>query len=182
MALLKECPDILGTISPQRALLGAGIVQVAAGVYPRNIALDAPFQVLVLLQNATDRPVNTKLKLMPPRRAANGQRASFFMPRATYEHTLEPLEVAIVYLPLVATPPTMPDQQYPLQVQCLAQTLPDATLVRLPTPERPAHSLNISPVHVDVLREVQFGATVPEPDHLRVMLHVIPGTPGQKID
>ncbi len=73
MALLRECPDILGDISAERVLMDGGRLHAAAGVYPMTTALDVPFQVLVLLQNATDSAVEAHLKLSPPRKSAGGR-------------------------------------------------------------------------------------------------------------
>ncbi len=104
------------------------------------------------------------------------------MPRATYTCTLEPLEVVVVYLPIVATPPTPIEQVYPLRVQCQPHSLPTAQIIRLPTPERPPYSLRVSPVHVADLREVQFQAHSPQDNMLVSSVEIIPGAPTQKLD
>lgn len=174
MTAFAECPDILGAISPVRVILNKHL-QCAVGVYPVQSALGLPFQVLVLLQNATDRPLDLIIRLLLPNKDKAGNRLSFFTPRQQYEQTLAPVEVGVLYLPILAQQPTPVNQTYPVLVEIHTRAKKDAEIVRAPKGGRPTGILSISPLKLNVLRDVAFTAEQRDSGQLVTQFTLIPG-------
>jgi hypothetical protein len=169
-----DCPDVLGAVTRSRAIIN-GNLQCAVGVYPAQSALGLPFQALVLLQNATDRPLDIIVRLLLPSKDKAGNQLSFFTPRQQHELTLAAVEVGVLYLPIVAQPPTPINQNYPLIIELHSRAPFDATIERPPKGGRPTNILSVSPFKLNVLREVNFSATERQPGQLVTQFSLIPG-------
>jgi hypothetical protein len=169
-----DYPDVLGTIT-------GGVrhefptLQIALGVYPSGSAIGQPFEVLVVLQSTIDKPQEIALALRLPRKDAQGRRLSFFVPRKQIKMTLNPGDVGVMQLPIVAEPPTPPNQGYPLMLKVLTKAEAGAQSVRSPGMGRPPSALSVSPFRLEVLREVPFTAEITDEDLLHCRFNVIPG-------
>lgn len=170
-----ECPDILGAITPTRANLNGNRLQCAVGVHPTRSTVGQPFELLVLLQNATDRLMDVSITLRPPQKDRAGNRLSFSLPRAGFNITLQPIEVGVAHLPIVTQPPTPAGQSYPLLVEIAVQTDPKGHIIRPAAGGRPPTLLSVSPIRLKVLREIKFTAAERQPNQLMTSIEIMQG-------
>ncbi len=152
-----DYPDVLGAITGGRRL-EMETLQAAVGVHPGVTMHGQPFEVLVLLQSKVDRPQEVALAAQLPLRDSSGRRLSFFLPRRQLKVTLQPGEVGVVHLPVIAQPPTPPAPDYPLIVNLRVKAAPDAAPIRDAGSGRPPSALNISPFRLEVFKQVAFCA------------------------
>lgn len=171
---LTDVPDVVSAITPHKAIIN-GHLHTAVGAFPPQSALGQPFQVIILLQNATDRPIDTFIQLGVARKDKAGNRLSFFIPKIKTQLLLEPVEVSVLYLPVIAQPPTPVGQTYPILINIETSTAPDAKVLRPPTNGRPPTILSVSPFKLDVLREVKFSTRERKPKQLICNIELIPG-------
>jgi hypothetical protein len=169
----NDYPDVLGTIT-------GGIrydfktVQCALGIYPERSAVGQPFEILVILQSTIDQTQDVELSLRFPRKDSAGNRLSFFTPRRQVKATLGPGEVGLMQIPIIAQPPTPPSAGYPLILELKTKAAERFKVIRSPGAGRPPSALSLSPVRLEVLREVDFcgqGAG----NQLRCRFNIIPG-------
>ena len=167
-------PDILGQLSGERLAVD-DLVQAALGVFPPMTALDQTLEVLLLLQNMTNRPLSLRLLIKTPARDAAGHLANFFTPRPHLALTLPPAECGLVHVPITPQLPTRPGAGYVVQV-AIETSRPDRyQTVRPADGGAPPSLLALSPFRVAVLRDIHFSAHKTAPHQLAVAFDVLPG-------
>jgi hypothetical protein len=167
-------PDILGQLSAERLAVG-DLVQAALGVFPPMTALDQTLEVLLLLQNMTNRPLSLRLAIKTPARDAAGNLANFFTPRPHLALTLPPAECGLVHIPITPQLPTRPGAGYLVQV-ALETSKPDRYQAVRPAAGGVLPSLlALSPFRLAVLRDICFSARKTAPHQLAVAFDVLPG-------
>ena len=156
-------PDVLGFVSGDNRLT-VDCVQAALGIYPTQVAVGQPFELLVLLQNLCDHSITPKAVIQLPRRNSMGERLSLFTPRDTIDVSMAPGEVGLLHVPVRPQLPTPVGQNYPVVVRIEATRPRGAKLVRDPNGGRAPGAFAMSPHRLAILqREVGFAASLPAP-------------------
>jgi len=119
-------PDLLGVIT-QNKRLNLDVVQAALASRPSKVAAGQDFEILILLQNASDVDVDVLLELHLPDKDQQGKKGMFFSKSARLLVGLQPAEVGYVVLPASCSPKTAPAEKYPFRVD-LKVTHLDKTL------------------------------------------------------
>ena len=169
-----EVPDILGMLSERRAIVNR-VLHCAVGTHPDQVAVGQPFEILILLQNACDQPLNVNLQLLLPHKDKEGNRVSFFSPRVKFNQPLESLEVGLLLLPVIVQPPTPEDASYPVLVDFAIEMPADAKVIRPPIRDYPTNFLCVSPYRLMVLREIEFSARERKEGELAATVSVVSG-------
>jgi hypothetical protein len=170
----SDCPDVLGAITSERTVIGNQL-QCAVGIFPDGAVLNQPIELLILLQNAIDSPLDVSIKVHVPLKDKDGNGLKFDLPSSTFQKNLEPLEVGVVHLPIYGQEPTPPGQSYPVIVELNFLPIQDAHIVRPASGGRPPGILSVSPFHLAVLRDVNFTANVRKSGQLTTLIHIVPG-------
>lgn len=115
-------PDILGAIT-QGARANFGVAQAALTVRPAQPRAGRPFDVLLVVQNASDTDIEITAALMLPDVDARRQKGRFAArsPRVTAH--VKPAEVGYVVLPVLVAPDAAPARSYHLGVEVDAKPL-----------------------------------------------------------
>ncbi|RMF76759.1 MAG: hypothetical protein D6737_19515 [Chloroflexi bacterium] len=122
-------PDVLGYITGGDRI-NMGVLQVAPTVRPRVIHAGRPFEVIVLMQNASDSDVDVIVAFDLPEKDANGQTERFITNHHRIEVGLHPAEVGYVTLPATCLPDTAVSDRYKVSLQMSVKTLKKPTRVR----------------------------------------------------
>src|SRR4051812_32947003 len=170
----SDYPDVLGTITGGPRL-NVDVVQCAFTVYPRATAIGQPFEALVLLQNACDKPVQVGVSLQLPRKDTSGNRISLITSKDEITVGMQPGETGILHVPIVPHLPTQPSKGNQMSVRFQVKAPRGYKLVRQSDGGRAPTALNMSPFRLGILREVGFGVSVQEPAVLNAPFDIIPG-------
>lgn len=104
-------PDILGTItSGQR--VNIGVVQVALAIRPRVLRAGRPFETILLVQNASDTPIDFVARVRLPQKDAKGKKGRFVTKVDKLVVGLEPAQVGYIILPVSTLPDTAISADY----------------------------------------------------------------------
>ncbi len=150
-------PDILGTVTGGKRF-SMEKLQIAVGVFPQQVFLNQPFETLIVLQNMVDQAMQVKVALRLPTSSKGGKPVLIDTPKSQISLKLDPGEVGILRMPVVARPPTPPNDSYPMRVAVRFRVPEDAQFVRPPSGGPPSSMLSISPFKLQVLRDVAFNA------------------------
>lgn len=146
-------PDILGAIAAGERL-NVGVVQVAAALRPKLIRAGRPFEALMLVQNASDSPIDVTVVLHLPEQDARKQRSRFIAKVNRLVVGLQPAEVGYVTLPVNTLPDTASAPGYKIMLEVSAKPGPQASgkaaRVRLPGGGGP-----VGPLRRDVAEQVE---------------------------
>lgn len=124
-------PDILGTITNgQRINLSA--VQVAMTVRPFVVRAGRPFEVIMLIQNASNVKVDVGVKLQMPERDANKKKGRFVTKVDHLVIGVAPSEVGYVVLPMSSMPDTAVSPEYKVGMELVIKPLGKPQRTRLP--------------------------------------------------
>lgn len=170
-----DYPDILGMITGGPRL-NVEVVQCAFGVHPHAAAVGQPFEALVLLQNACDKPAQVTVTVRLPRKDATGNRINISTPKEVIPINLEASEMGLLHIPVVTSEPTQPSPDNLLGVQIGVKGPRRYKTVRPAFGGRAASMLNMSPFRLEILREVGFTANVRDQNMLVDLFNVIPGS------
>jgi hypothetical protein len=122
-------PDVLGAITGgQRIVIGT--LQTALALRPRIPRSGRPFEVILLLQNTADVPMDVLAMLKLPETDAKKQTGKFIARDARLRIGLHAAEVGVVTLPAVALPDTAPSDIYRLAVEIETKPLEKAGRIR----------------------------------------------------
>lgn len=149
-------PDVLSAISPARVTYDT--FQAAVGVFPRQVFLNQPLEVVLILQSLIDQPQDIRLTLQLPARDGQGKPMVFEVPQKVATAHLEPGEVLSLRMPVAPVLPTQPGNSMPLAVTFQTKAPRSYKLVRSATGGAPASALSVSPFKLLVLRDVHFAA------------------------
>jgi hypothetical protein len=124
-------PDILGLITGGDRL-NIGAVQAALAVRPQPARAGRAFESVLLLQNASNLPVEVIVSLLLPDQDAKRQKGRFVTKTAKLSVTIAPAEVGYVSLPAACHPETTPGA-YKIGVELDVKTRGKTSRLRSPT-------------------------------------------------
>jgi hypothetical protein len=130
MSEVTNYPDVLGYITGG-ARVDYGVLQAAASVHPDPARAGTPIDVTVILQNASDAPLEVLVILNVPERDLTGMKGSFVAKVQRLAIGMQPCEVGVLKLPLLTQPGTAPGL-YRLSMQVTAKATGKASRIRLP--------------------------------------------------
>jgi hypothetical protein len=106
-------PDLLGAITGG-VRLNLDVIQGALAVRPAQVAAGRFFEVILLLQNASDIDVDVLVEPVLPERDANNKKGMFLTKSTRLRVGLRPAEVGFVTLPISTSPNTAVGTDYVL--------------------------------------------------------------------
>jgi hypothetical protein len=122
-------PDVLGLITGgQRCNLGAA--QVAVAVRPRVVRAGRPFEIIALVQNASDTPLDVVLTLHLPGTDAKRQRDRFVTKSQRLVVTVKGAETGYVVLPVTTLADTAVSDAYKIGVEFDVKALGKGSRIR----------------------------------------------------
>lgn len=124
-------PDILGAITGGQRL-NIGAVQAALAVRPRVARAGRPFEIILLLQNASDVDMDVTALLRLPEMDTKKQRGTFVSKNMRLVIGMAPAEVGYVVLPATTLPDTAASDMYRIAVEVDARSLQKPRRVREP--------------------------------------------------
>ncbi len=127
-------PDLLGAITNGERV-NLNVVQAALGVHPRTTPAGRPFEVILLLQNASDVDVDVNVRVRLPDRDAKNDRNRFFAQKERLLVGLRPAEVGYVTLPASCSPKTAVEKGYQVAVDIQVKTVGNKKPERIRSPE-----------------------------------------------
>jgi hypothetical protein len=148
-------PDVLGAITGGRRI-SLDALQCALGIFPKRTFINQPVEVILILQNMVDQPMQIKVGLQLPSQDRKGNPVVIDTPKKLITLGLRPGEVGVLNIPIVALPPTAPGTQFPVRVAVRYRTPVEGNAVRPPTGGAPPSVLSISSFKLQALREVEF--------------------------
>ncbi len=112
-----NCPNVLGAITGGK-LLNLDLLQIAVGTRPPSVHAGAPFDALVVLQNASNIDMDAVIRLFVPEMDLSGfsGRISTKLVRPV-RIGLRPGEVGCANMPVLTTVQATPGQDYKLQLE-----------------------------------------------------------------
>lgn len=122
-------PDVFGYITDV-ARHTVGVTQVALALRPGVVRAGRPFEVIVLIQNAADIPVDVRVALQIPEKDAAGQKGKFLTGVEQLVVGVEPAEVGFVTLPMSTLPDTAVSNAYSIGLDVSAKPLGKPNRVR----------------------------------------------------
>jgi hypothetical protein len=120
--------DVLGAISNARTMFGP--LQVAVGLRPRTPRAGRKFDILVLMQNTLDVPVDAIVSLHLPRVDAKGQKDQFTASKTRILIGLRPAETGVASLPAMAYASAAPGDSARFAVEIRTEVLGKGNVVR----------------------------------------------------
>jgi len=108
-------PDILGSITGG-ARYNVNVAQVALGLRPRNVRAGRPFEVILIIQNASDVDIDVTATLQLPAQDAKKKPKRFIAKSERLVVGLRPAEVGYVMLPVNSLPDTAIGEGYKVGV------------------------------------------------------------------
>lgn len=150
-------PDVLGAITDGlRADLQH--LQCALGVFPRQACLNQPVELVLLLQNMIDQPLQIKVTLSLPVQDRQGRLLVLEGPGPSISQGITAGEVGVLRLPVVAYPPSQPGANIPVRVSVSARAGRAGKPIRARSGGALPGHLSVSPFKLQALREVTFNA------------------------
>ena len=151
-------PDVIGAITGGRRI-NMEDIEVALGMFPSSAYINQPIEVVLVMQNMVDQPVQAKVAIRLPTADRKGNIAVIETAKAQVNVNLEPGEVSVLRMPVVSRPPTQAGKEFPVRV-AIRYRVKDkdrAHAVRPPGGGAPPSVLSISPYKLQVLRDVKYG-------------------------
>ncbi len=113
MAATVNYPDILGAIT-KGARANLGVAQVALATRPTIPRAGRPFELLVLVQNATDADLDVTVTVALPELDARKHKGRFTAQAGRVVAAVKPAEVGYIVLPILVEADTAPAPGYHL--------------------------------------------------------------------
>jgi hypothetical protein len=178
-----QYPDILGAITGgTRANIG--VVQVALAVRPQAPRVGRPFEVILLLQNASDAAVDVTAAIHLPSVDARGQKLRFICKAQRLVVGVEAAEVGYVVLPVTTLPDTAPGNDYKVGVELNVKALGKPSRIR--QPDGGGMSLDAlsdgAKERIAALRDVRYAADPRGRNGIEAPLALQAGALGQIVD
>ena len=148
-------PDALGSISRGLRTDLDGL-QVALGIFPRQAFLNQPIELVLLLQNMVDQPMQVKVALTLPPQDKKGNPMVLDTPKQQISADMQAGEVGVLRIPVIAFPPTQPGTDIPVHVSVTHKTGRGARPVRSRIGGVPPSSFAVSAFKLQALRDVSF--------------------------
>lgn len=122
-------PDVFGYITDaDRQNIGG--VQVALGLKPAIVRAGRPVEVMMLMQNTLDVPVDVAVTLQPPEKDAAGKKGRFITKKSRLVIGLEPAEVGYAMIPMTTMPDTAISRDYSIGMEISTKQLDKGHPVR----------------------------------------------------
>jgi hypothetical protein len=150
-------PDVLGAITGGPRVYFESL-QAAVGIFPQQAFINQPFEVVIILQNMVDQPMQIKIGIQLPSADKKGNPVIVDIAKGTIALGLTPGEVGVLRVPVVAHPPTQPGKAFPVRVAIRYRTPTQGLPVRPPGGGAPPSVLAASPFKLQALREIQFSS------------------------
>lgn len=109
-------PDILGLITGGYRC-NVGVAQVAVAALPRIVRAGRPFEVILLVQNASDGAIDVSMALHLPKQDAKKQKDRFICRTQRLVVGVKGAEVGYVVLPVATLPDTAISADYKIGVE-----------------------------------------------------------------
>jgi hypothetical protein len=178
-------PDVLGAITGGDRC-NIGVAQAALALRPRVPRAGRPFEVILLLQNASDVNVDVTTTLHLPDADAKKQRGKFVSKHMRLIVGMAPAEIGYVVLPATTLPDTAASDAYRVAVEVDARPLNKPRRVREPEGGGEFVLEYLKPEareQVETLRALSFStAKRMGRNILEVPLNIMPGTLAKMID
>lgn len=131
---LDNYPDILGYITGgTRANIG--VIQVASALKPRVALAGRPLEMLLLVQNASNQPVQVTATLRLPEQDAKKQKGRFVTKAERLVIRLESANVGLLTLPLSTLPDTAVSAEYKISMEVKVAPLSNEKPARIRHPQ-----------------------------------------------
>lgn len=147
-------PDVLSTITGGPRI-NLGLLECAVGIYPRMAYINQPIEVVIVLQSMVDQPLPVKISLRPPTTDRNGSVVLIDVSKPQVTFTMNPGEVGVLRLPMIARPPTKASQDLPIKIAIRFKDV-SAQRVRPPGGGAPPSILSVSSFKIQALKEANF--------------------------
>lgn len=122
-------PDVLGAITGGPRV-NVGVVQAAVALRPRVIWAGRAFEVIVLLQNASDVDVDVIATLRLPEQDASKKKGRFLTKSKRLLVGLKPAETGYVAMPAMTLADATPSDQYKLEIELDVKPLSKPARIR----------------------------------------------------
>jgi len=122
-------PDVLGFIT-KGEFHSVGPVQMALAIRPPAVKAGKPFEVIMVMQNTIDAPVDVILSLQLPNKDAKGQKDRFLLGAERLVVGLESAEVGYAMLPMSSLPDTAPSDNYTVGMDVSVKALHKGERIR----------------------------------------------------
>lgn len=126
---ITNYPDVFGYITTADRQ-NIGPVQVALATRPRTVKAGRQFEVIMLIQNATDAKADVTVDLQLPQKDHKGQRGRFISGQTRLMVSLQPAEVGYAVLPMATMPDTAIGSDYMVGMEVSARTTSKGGRVR----------------------------------------------------
>ncbi|MBI1277651.1 MAG: hypothetical protein GC179_05950 [Anaerolineaceae bacterium] len=150
-------PDVLGSITGG-ARISMDKLQCALGIFPTQTYMNQPVEVILILQNMVDQPMQIKVGLQLPSQDKKGHPVVIDTAQKTLAVSMRPGEVGVLRIPIIPLPPTQAGTGFPVRVAVRYRTPNEGHPVRPPAGGAPPSVLSISSFKLQALREVAFSA------------------------
>jgi hypothetical protein len=150
-------PDVLGSITGGTRI-SMDKLQCALGIFPQQTYINQPVEVILILQNMVDQPMQIKVGLQLPSQDKKGNPVVIDTAKKTLAFTMRAGEVGVLHIPIIPLPPTQPGTGFPVRVAVRYRTPNEGRAVRPPAGGAPPSVLSISSFKLQALREVAFSA------------------------
>ncbi len=150
-------PDVLGSITGGTRI-SMDKLQCALGIFPTQTYINQPVEVILILQNMVDQPMQIKVGLQLPSQDKKGHPVVIDTAKKTLALSMRPGEVGVLRVPIIPLPPTQPGTGFPVRVAVRYRTPNEGRAVRPPAGGAPPSVLSISSFKLQALREVAFSA------------------------
>lgn len=150
-------PDVLGSITGGTRI-SMDKLQCALGIFPTQTYINQPVEVILILQNMVDQPMQIKVGLQLPSQDKKGHPVVIDAAKKTLSLSMRPGEVGVLRVPIIPLPPTQPGTAFPVRVAVRYRTPNEGRPVRPPAGGAPPSVLSISSFKLQALREVAFSA------------------------
>jgi hypothetical protein len=150
-------PDVLGAVTGG-SRINMEKLQCALGVSSRQVFVNQPFEAVLVLQSMIDQPLNLKVAMRLPTTDKKGSVVVLDTPKSQISMTLQPGEVGVLRLPIIARPPTSPGKDFPVRIAIRFRASDKAQFVRPPGGGAPPSVIAVSGFKLQVLREITFSA------------------------
>ncbi|MDX2162965.1 MAG: hypothetical protein SF162_16740 [bacterium] len=175
-------PDVLGAITGGERV-GMHALQFAVGAAPALTYIGQPFEIVIVLQNMADQPLEVKISLGLPTRTPDGRPLLFVTPRPLFALRMSPGEVGVARIPAAAQLPTpQPLVDVPIRVAVRQRVQSPFRFVRAPRGGAPPADLAVTPFQLQALRDVEYveHPLDQSPESVSVRVSVAAGTvPGR---
>lgn len=184
--VMPNYPDVLGHITGGPRC-NVNVVQLALAVRPRVIRAGRAFEVILLVQNASDVNVDLVATLKPPERDANKQKDRFVSKSSRLVVGLRPAEVGYVKLPMSCLPDTAVGEDYRMGMEVAVKPLSKPARIRHIQGGGPFDAETLAEdarAEVDNLHKLKFAAEkhFGLRDTIEVPFAVMPGRIGKMAD